>query len=212
LSAFETYSELYTYVNPQVVFITTALSFVTNVTTGLELYSEGLFDLLIVDEPVPLMNHFIEVPLFVGALALVYSPSVSPLTLNFSREAVALIWLGRITNWNDSLLTILNPNAVLPSDPITVVWFPYLGVTKTFIQGLASFMDDIEPVIAAQLRANQTLEYLAKALGSRAVAMSTTGAGLELVGSRDSMAFMYLINDASYRFFPTANMINRASK
>ncbi len=42
-------------------------------------------------------------------------------TRNFSGEALAAVFSGKIANWDDVALRILNPQALMPSAPITVV-------------------------------------------------------------------------------------------
>lgn len=62
----------------------------------------------------------VQIPMTAGAIILVYHPEgVSQLRL--SREAVASIFLGQITHWNDPLIAATNPGIDLPKAPITVV-------------------------------------------------------------------------------------------
>ena len=61
--------------------------------------------------------HF---PTLVGAIVPVYNVPKAG-TLNFTGEALAGIFSGRIRSWNDRALLQLNPKAALPASPIIVV-------------------------------------------------------------------------------------------
>ena len=45
----------------------------------------------------------------------------SPANLNFTQKALAGIYLGKITKWNDPEIAKANPGVKLPSDDIVVV-------------------------------------------------------------------------------------------
>ncbi len=63
----------------------------------------------------------VAVPMVGGAVVAAYNiPGVGP-ELRLSRLALVNIFLGKIKNWNDSLLAGLNPGVTLPDLPITVV-------------------------------------------------------------------------------------------
>jgi phosphate transport system substrate-binding protein len=62
--------------------------------------------------------HF---PTVLGAAVLTYNiPGVSA-ELKFTPEAIAGIYLGKITKWNDPAITAANPGVKLPGDDIVVV-------------------------------------------------------------------------------------------
>jgi phosphate transport system substrate-binding protein len=66
---------------------------------------------------VPIL-HF---PTVLGAVVPIYNiPGVSG-ELNFSRDALAGIFLGRVTKWNDPAIAKHNPNVKLPGENIVVV-------------------------------------------------------------------------------------------
>jgi phosphate transport system substrate-binding protein len=61
------------------------------------------------------------IPTVLGAVVVVYNlPGVNE-PLKFSPEAIAAIFLGKTTKWNDPSIAKDNPNAKLPDMPITVV-------------------------------------------------------------------------------------------
>lgn len=62
----------------------------------------------------------VQAPIVAGSIAVIYNLEGKP-ALRLSRDALARIFLGEITRWNDPTLTALNPDAKLPDEPITVV-------------------------------------------------------------------------------------------
>lgn len=63
----------------------------------------------------------IHIPTVAGAVAVAYNLPELKQPLRLSGEALAGIYLGEITRWNDPKLTALNPGANLPGLPIAVV-------------------------------------------------------------------------------------------
>jgi phosphate transport system substrate-binding protein len=62
-----------------------------------------------------------DLPLVFGSVALVYNlPGVTTLTLN--GDALAKIFTGRITSWNDPIVAALNPGQTLPDAKITPIY------------------------------------------------------------------------------------------
>jgi phosphate transport system substrate-binding protein len=67
-------------------------------------------------------DGLIEWPMVMGAIVPVVNlESVKPGELVFDGEALANIYLGQITKWNDPAIKKLNPNVKLPNEAITVV-------------------------------------------------------------------------------------------
>ena len=63
--------------------------------------------------------------------------------LTLSRDTLAKIFLGKITNWNDAALVALNPKVTLPNKPITTVHrSDGSGTTEIFTKALSSFSDE----------------------------------------------------------------------
>src|SRR5262249_18148740 len=60
-------------------------------------------------------------PTVLGAVVPTYDIPGVTATLNFTGEALAGIFLGKITKWNDPALTGPNPGVNLPNSPIVVV-------------------------------------------------------------------------------------------
>jgi len=65
-------------------------------------------------------NNILHFPTVLGAVVPTFNvPGVTE--LNFTADALAGIFLGKITKWNDAELTKANPGAKLPNAPIVVV-------------------------------------------------------------------------------------------
>jgi phosphate transport system substrate-binding protein len=63
----------------------------------------------------------LHLPMVMGGVVPTYNlPGISA-TLRFTPEALAGIYLGRITRWNDPALASVNPDVRLPDQPITTV-------------------------------------------------------------------------------------------
>jgi phosphate transport system substrate-binding protein len=74
------------------------------------------------DELKRLPGPAVQVPVALGGVAVTYNlPQFIKGGLRLSRQAIADIYLGKITRWDDPVLTKLNPNAGLPDTPIIVV-------------------------------------------------------------------------------------------
>ncbi len=84
--------------------------------------------------PAPVLH----IPMTVGAVVLSYNiPSVKVLKL--SQEAIAGIFLGQITSWNDPKIAAMNGGVALPNSPITVLHrSDGSGTTAVFTAYLAS--------------------------------------------------------------------------
>jgi len=66
-------------------------------------------------------TKILHVPTVLGAVVPAYNiPSVTG-EVKFTPQALAGIFLGKITTWNDSAITSANPGVKFPSDPIVVV-------------------------------------------------------------------------------------------
>ena len=62
----------------------------------------------------------LHIPTCVGAIVLTYNLDGNP-TLRFDATTVSDIYMGTITNWNDSRIAALNPGIKLPDQAITTV-------------------------------------------------------------------------------------------
>jgi phosphate transport system substrate-binding protein len=63
----------------------------------------------------------LEIPESAGAVAIIYNLPGITTTVNFTGTVLAGIYLGLITNWNDTAITSINAGKTMPNQPITVV-------------------------------------------------------------------------------------------
>lgn len=66
-------------------------------------------------------NEIFHVPVVMGAVAVVYNISGVTTGLRLTSDVLADIFLGTITNWNDTRISAINPGVRLPDQRITVV-------------------------------------------------------------------------------------------
>ena len=76
-----------------------------------------LKDELVKQIPVP----FVQLPTVLGAVVPSYNIPGVTATLKFTPEALAGIYMGKITHWNDQAITSANPGVSLPSTAIIVI-------------------------------------------------------------------------------------------
>ncbi len=87
------------------------------------------------------------IPATAGEIVYAYNlPGVA--NLNLSREAMAGIYLGKITSWNDPVLAKANPGVKLPALPIQVAYrSDGSGTTFVFTQHLSAISKDFQDQI-----------------------------------------------------------------
>jgi phosphate transport system substrate-binding protein len=66
-------------------------------------------------------GHIMHFPTVMGAVVITYNVAGVPSGLKFTPQAIAGIFLGNITKWNDPALAGANPGVKLPQDDIIVV-------------------------------------------------------------------------------------------
>jgi len=102
----------------------------------------GASDIAMTDEQIARVKRgVLMLPMTAGSIVLAYSlPEVKDLKL--SREVYVDIFLGNVTNWNDSKIAKANPGVTLPNRPISVVHrSDGSGTTAVF----TSHLNDISP-------------------------------------------------------------------
>ena len=117
----------------------------------------------------------IDIPVYVSPIALVYNLDGVD-TLNLDASTLAKIFSGKITKWNDSAITALNPDATLPSTNITPVYrSDSSGTTTNFTDYLHTAAPSDWSNEPGDAFPYKTGEGAAK--GSGIVAAVTAGAG-----------------------------------
>ncbi len=90
----------------------------------------------------------VHIPTVLGAVAVVYNGA--PAGLKLSGEALADIFLGKITKWNDPQIAALNSGMALPDKPITVAHrSDGSGTTGVFTDYLAKVSPDWKSKVGA---------------------------------------------------------------
>jgi phosphate transport system substrate-binding protein len=94
---------------------------------GIRQFMEGTVDFGATDGPMTdqqiaaVKGNVLHVPTVLGAVVITYNlPSLATDTLRFDGPAIADIYLGRITRWNDPRIAALNPGKQLPATDIIV--------------------------------------------------------------------------------------------
>ena len=103
----------------------------------------GAADVTMTDEQIAGAKIKVQpIPTVLGAVVPVYNlPGVNK-ELNFSGDVIADIYLGKITNWNDSRIAKDNPGVNLPNQPILPVYRSEASGT-TFI--FTDFLSKVSP-------------------------------------------------------------------
>jgi len=144
----------------------------TGSSVGVQLLLSGTNEYAGSDEPLS-ANTYLEYPdiqtypTVASAIALIHNlrPFKSATQSNqlvFSRESIAKIYLGEISQWNDPELVALNPGANLPAAPITLyVWTETVSavtqiLTESFSSFYANFNDQIGPTPSPNWCANSS--------------------------------------------------------
>src|SRR5258707_13320648 len=129
---------------------------------GILQVSQGTVDLGATDGP--MTNEQIagakiktmHIPTVLGAVVPVYNiPGVSK-ELNFSGDVIADIYLGKITNWNDSRIAKDNPGVNLPNNAILPVYRSE-GSGTTFI--FTDFLSKVSPDFKRQVGAGAAVKW-----------------------------------------------------
>jgi phosphate transport system substrate-binding protein len=116
---------------------------------GIRQFSEGTVDFGATDGPMndeqmaALQGNVLHLPTVIGAVVLTYNLPGLDSSLTLDGPAVADIFLGRITRWNDARLAALNPGVRLPDREIVVVHrSDGSGTTYVFVDYLSKVSAD----------------------------------------------------------------------
>jgi phosphate transport system substrate-binding protein len=99
----------------------------------------------------------LQVPVDLGAVAVAYNvPGLNGTRLKLNGPALAEIFLGQITKWDDPALTALNPDAGLPDAYITVVHRSD-GSGTTYI--FSNYLSEVSPAWARTVGTGRSLRW-----------------------------------------------------
>lgn len=116
----------------------------------------GASDVALTDEQLKGMPGLIQVPESAGPVCITYNlPGLSK-PLQLKSEALANIFLGKITKWNDPAITSTNPGAKLPDTPILVAHrSDGSGTTGIF----TSFLSAVSPEWKSKVGTNISVKW-----------------------------------------------------
>lgn len=158
-------------------------------------------------EVAKLHGNVVAVPATAGTIVLAYNiPGVTKLRL--SREAVLAIFLGKITTWNDPLITKDNPETSLPALPITIITRSEgSGTTALFTEYFSKISDEFEKKIGSGKSVKWPVGLAGKGTdGVTALIKQTRGAlgYIELGFAKGRLSFADLENKAGCFVTPSS--------
>lgn len=153
-----------------------------------------------------LHGNVLEVPVTAGVIVLAYNiPGVTQLRL--SREAILGIFLGKITTWNDPLITKDNPSVTLPALPITIITRSEgSGTTALFTEYFSKISEEFEKKIGVGKSVKWPVGLAGKGTdGVTALIKQTRGAlgYIELSFAQGRLPFADVENKAGFFVSPS---------
>src|SRR2546425_5111446 len=94
---------------------------------GIRQFSDGTVDFGGTDAPMTdsaiaaIQGNVLRIPTVLGAIVVTYNVPGVAQQLKFTPDAIADIFLGKVTKWNDARLASINPGVSLPGSDIVVV-------------------------------------------------------------------------------------------
>jgi len=128
-------------------------------------------------------NAYIEVPTYISPIAVIFN--IEGVTdLNLDAATLAKIFKGDIKTWDDAAIVALNPDATLPSAPITAVHrSDDSGTTKNF----ADYLGKVAPEVWTE-EAADAFPYGGEAAAKTAGVVSAVTNGVGTIGYADASA------------------------
>jgi phosphate transport system substrate-binding protein len=98
----------------------------------------------------------LQFPVAFGAITVSYNLSGIKSGLKLDGPVLADIFLGKITKWNDSAITALNPGVSLPSTAITVV---HRSDSSGTTNGFTTYLSDVSPTWASSVGKGKDVKW-----------------------------------------------------
>jgi phosphate transport system substrate-binding protein len=175
--------------------------------TGYQDIAGGLVDFGASDAPLsayssPSCSHCVQIPWGLTATGVSFNINNLKVThLHLTGQVLALIYLGKITNWDDSRIGRLNPGAHLPHLHISVFWRnDASGDSFAFSKYLSDISSTFNSRVGASTQPSFPVGTGAHGNGGMASAVQTTNGAIAYV------AVSYLANDG----LPAAGIKNSA--
>src|SRR2546426_5810413 len=188
---------------------------------GIRQFSDGTVDFGGTDAPMTdsaiaaIQGNVLHIPTVLGAIVVTYNLPGVPQQLKFSPEAIAGIFLGTITKWNDARLTSINPGVSLPAMDIVVVHRSDGSGTS---YGFTDYLTKVSPEWAQKVGKGPSVNWPV-GLGGKgnegvAATVSQTPGGIGYVelgyATANKMAFGQVQNSAGKFVSPTLEAVTAA--
>ena len=189
---------------------------------GIRQFSDGTVDFGGTDAPMTdsaiaaIQGNVLHIPTVLGAIVVTYNLPGVPQPLKFSPKAIAGIFLGTITKWNDARLTSINPGVSLPAMDIVVVHRSDGSGTS---YGFTDYLTKVSPEWAQKVGKGPSVNWPV-GLGGKgnegvAATVSQTPGGVGYVelgyATANKMAFGQVRNSAGRFVTPTLNAVTAAA-
>jgi phosphate transport system substrate-binding protein len=189
---------------------------------GIRQFSEGTVDFGGTDAPMTdsaiaaIQGNVLHVPTVLGAIVVTYNlPGVTQ-QLKFTPEAIADIFLGKLTKWNDPRLASANPGVSLPATDIVVVHRSD-GSGTTY--GFTDYLNKVSPEWSQKVGKGTSVNWPV-GLGGKgnegvAATVNQTPGGIGYVelgyATSNKMAFGQVRNSAGKTVAPTLEAVTAAA-
>ncbi len=189
---------------------------------GIRQFSEGTVDFGGSDAPMSdsaiaaIQGNVFHIPTVLGAIVITYNlPGVTQ-QLKFTPEAIADIFLGKITKWNDARLASANPGVSLPATDVVVVHRSD-GSGTSF--GFTDYLSKVSPEWAQKVGKGTSVNWPV-GLGGKgnegvAATVNQTPGGIGYVelgyATSNKMAFGQVRNRAGKFVSPTLEAVTAAA-
>jgi phosphate transport system substrate-binding protein len=145
-------------------------------------------------------------PALAGAVVPIYNVDGVTQTLTLNGTALADIYSAKITKWNDSAITVLNPGINLPDVSITAVHrSDGSGTTEIFTNALSSFSADWKTKVGAGTSVEWPVDKAGNGIGGK----GNQGVAAAVQNTPNSIGYVEL-SYAIANKIAFANMINKA--
>src|SRR5690348_8852474 len=189
---------------------------------GIRQFSEGTVDFGGSDAPMTdsaiaaIQGNVLHIPTVLGAITVTYNLPGVTTTLKFSPDAVADIFLGKITKWNDVRLASTNPGVSLPATDIVVVHRSDGSGTS---YGFTDYLTKVSPEWAQKVGKGTSVNWPV-GLGGKgnegvAATVNQTPGGIGYVelgyATSNKMAFGQVKNSSGKSVAPTLEAVTAAA-
>jgi phosphate transport system substrate-binding protein len=98
----------------------------------------------------------VQIPMFLGAITVSYNLPGVPTGLKLDGKAVADIYLGKVTKWDDAEIKTLNPSSKLPTTAVTVI---HRSDSSGTTAGFTGFLAAVDPEFKSKVGEGKTVPW-----------------------------------------------------